>query len=160
MASLLPQHDGLLPYYLLWVSIHTTSPIVSRKTLHLSTHKIHHLTLQASVSALIHSTACYLAPTTTSMRLFSGPSAPPSKPHLLARTYGMKNIYTGLIRGYAAYHISNPQVYELAALTFVGVLVFNSLEVLVFRTERPREFAWPLVMAGVGVGWMWVQRGF
>jgi ABC-type branched-subunit amino acid transport system permease subunit len=72
--------------------------------------------------------------------------------------YGTKNVYTAAIRAYAAYHADNRQVYELAMLTFAGVLVLYVLELLVYRTVRVKEFAFPMVTAGSGLVWMWLQR--
>ncbi|KAJ4389652.1 hypothetical protein N0V93_007124 [Gnomoniopsis smithogilvyi] len=131
MASLLPQHDGYLPYYLLY----------------------------AGVSAFIHSAVCYVLRPSVSMKLFSGPRATAStRTSLLAHTYGTKNIYTGLIRTYAAYHITNPQLYDLALWTFVGVLAFCGGQFFVWRTIGPREAVIPFVTAGAGVLWMVMAR--
>lgn len=90
---------------------------------------------------------------------FSGPRRPPPN-GLLARVYGTKNVYTGLIRAYAAYHISNPQVYELAMITFAGVLFLYISELVIYRTVNVREFMFPLVTAGGGLIWMWSQKAW
>lgn len=95
------------------------------------------------------------------MTVFSGiPPAAPSKTAVLAHTYGAKNVYTGLIRAYAAYHITNPQVYALAMWTWAGVLVFYGLQFGVYGTVRAREATFPFVTAGTGLLWMWAQRGW
>lgn len=70
----------------------------------------------------------------------------------------MKNIYTALIRGFAAYHITNPQVYDLATCTFVGVLFLYGSELVIYRTVRMREAVIPFITAGVGLLWMGLQR--
>lgn len=112
-------------------------------------------TLKTSASALLHTIVLYLSPPTRSLIVFSGPKAPPhATSTLLARTYGLKNVYTALIRGYAAYHVTNPQVYALAVWTFVGVLAYYLNEWGVQRTVGTREVAWPFVTAGVGLVWM------
>ncbi|KAI0882827.1 uncharacterized protein GGS22DRAFT_190808 [Annulohypoxylon maeteangense] len=93
LSSILPQHQGYLPYFL----------------------------IADGLSAAIHSVVCYTSDPTTSPKAFSGPAAP--LPHqLLAHVYGVKNFYTSFIRFYAAYHITNPQLYDLALMTFIGVL--------------------------------------
>ncbi|KAI1320148.1 ergosterol biosynthesis protein-like protein Erg28 [Xylariaceae sp. FL0255] len=127
----LPQHDGYLPYFLL---------------------------LPATV-AVIHSVVCYLIPPSISMKAFSGPNAPPAN-GVLARVYGVKNIYTGAIRFYAAYHISNPQVYDLAMLTFAGVLFLYGAELFVYKTSRFREVSEPFLMSGSTLIWMLNQRSW
>lgn len=107
--------------------------------------------------AAVHSLVCYLSDPVRSTAQFRGPAAP--APHgLLARVYGVKNIYTSLIRFYAAYHISNPQLYDLAIATFVGVQVLYASEVFVFKTARMRECASSFVLSGSAIVWMVVQR--
>ena len=115
--------------------------------------------LQMSVSAAIHGSVCYLATPKTALVPFQGPARPP--PHgLLARVYGVKVVYTGFIRLFAAYHITNPEVYTLAMITFAGVLFLYGLEWGYYRTVNTREFAFPLVQASLGLIWMWAQRDF
>ncbi len=92
------------------------------------------------------------------MRVFSGPSAPPPN-RLLAHTYGVKNVYTGVIRLYAAYNLHDRHLYDLAILTFVGVLVLYLEEFFVRRTVGVREFAIPFVTSVGGLVWMGLQRG-
>ncbi|PLB44536.1 hypothetical protein P170DRAFT_440803 [Aspergillus steynii IBT 23096] len=114
-SSILPSVErGYLPYFLLF----------------------------ASLSALLHSISTYISPI-PALQQFSGPLAPPKTP-LLAHVYGMKNVYSGLIRLYAAYNISNPQLYDLATVTFVGVLVLYVGELWVWRTVRVQEGWFPL----------------
>lgn len=114
---------------------------------------------QAGVSAIMHSVVCYRANPTSALKAFSGPEAPPAHA-LLAHTYGVKNIYTGLIRLYAAYHITNPQIYNLATFTFVGVIALYAGETFVYRTARMREASFAFVTAGTGLVWMLAQRSW
>jgi hypothetical protein len=71
--------------------------------------------------AAFHTVTCYINPT-QSLRPFSGPASPPPSP-LLAHTYALTCIYTALMRGYAAWHINDRAMYDLATFTFAGVLV-------------------------------------
>ncbi len=100
---------------------------------------------------------CYLAAPAAALKQFSGPERP-APTGLLARVYGVKNVYTALIRAYAAYHITNPQVYELAMWTFAGVLFLYGSELVVYRTTRLRECSFPFVLAGTALSWMVVQK--
>ena len=90
---------------------------------------------------------------------FQGPKRP-EPTSLLAHVYGVKNIYTSLIRAYAAYHITNTDVYTLAIFTFAGVLFLYVTELTVYRTVRPKEASIPLVTASLGLSWMLLQRDF
>ncbi|KAI9372822.1 hypothetical protein BJX61DRAFT_542332 [Aspergillus egyptiacus] len=129
-SSLLPStQSGHLPYFLLY----------------------------ASISALIHSAVTYTNPV-AALKQFSGASAPAKTP-LLAHLYGIKNVYTGLIRVYAAYNINNRPVYDLATATFVGVLFLYITECFWFKTVGLREATFPFVTAGVGLVWMVHERG-
>lgn len=112
---------------------------------------------QTGLSAAIHTVVCYKASAGAALKAFSGPEAPPAHP-LLAHTYGVKNIYTGLIRLYAAYYITNPQVYDLAIWTFIGVLFLYATETFIYRTSRLREAMFPFVTAGSALVWMMNQR--
>lgn len=93
------------------------------------------------------------------MKQFSGPERPPPNA-LLAHVYGVKNVYTALIRGYAAYHMSNPQLYSLGMASFAGVIFLNGTELLVYRTARPKESAPTLIMSGSALLWMALQRQY
>ncbi|KAK3376812.1 ergosterol biosynthesis protein-like protein Erg28 [Lasiosphaeria ovina] len=131
MAQLLPQHDGMLPYFL----------------------------LMTSSLAIAHTVVCYISSPVVSTAQFQGPSAP-APSGLLARVYGVKNFYTAMIRGYAAYRISNSDVYALAMLTYVGVFFLYSTELLLYRTSRPHEVLTSLMMSSVGLAWMYTERDF
>lgn len=109
------------------------------------------------MSAILHSLACYRMEPARALKAFSGAARPPPT-GLLARVYATKNLYTSLIRLYAAYHVANAQLYDLAACTFAGVLWLYGTELAVYQTARLREAAFPFVTAGVGLGWMLVQR--
>ncbi|KAJ9142345.1 hypothetical protein NKR23_g7273 [Pleurostoma richardsiae] len=131
MASLLPQSDGYLPYFLLLLSI----------------------------MAITHSVVCYLASPDASLKQFSGPKRPPPEA-LTARLYGLKNVYTGLIRLYAAYDIHNPALYDLALCTFLGVTFLYTTEMLIYRTSRPRELVIPFINCSTAIVWMLSQRSW
>lgn len=78
----------------------------------------------------------------------------PSSPHVRheERLHGTHT-------GFAAYHTSNTQVYDLAACTFVGVLFLYGSELMIYRTVRLREAMIPFINARGGLLWMALQRG-
>jgi len=148
MAFLPDAQRGYLPYFLLFVCTHIRC---SHRFCYILT------VLQESVSALIHTVVCFTAHPDISMAVFSGPRRPPPS-GLLAHVYGVKNIYTGLIRAYAAYHIANPELYQLAMWSCAGVLFLYGLECFVYNTARLRECTWPFILAGSGTVWMIMQK--
>ncbi|KAF2247232.1 ergosterol biosynthesis protein-like protein Erg28 [Trematosphaeria pertusa] len=127
----MPRPDGYLPYFLIYTSL----------------------------SAYLHSLFCYLGSHSAALRHFSGPQRPPPT-QLLAHVYAVKNIYTASIRAYAAWDITNQAVYDLAILSYVGVLWLFASELLLYRTVRWREAGFPFLNAGVGLIWMVVMRGW
>jgi hypothetical protein len=72
----------------------------------------------------------------------------------------VKNIYTSLICVYAAYHINNQPVYDLAAFTYVGVLFLFITEMLVWKTVRLQDAMFPFTLAGLGLTWTLAARGW
>lgn len=106
---------------------------------------------------MIHSVVCYISPPAAQTQ-FSGPRGAAQQSPLLAHVYGIKNIYTGLIRFYAAYHLhKSRELYILAMWTFVGVVFLFVSELVVFKTVRLREFMFPAVTCALGLPWMWIQ---
>lgn len=114
---------------------------------------------QQSAFAFAHALVCYTADTDKSMKQFSGPEKPVHS-GLSARLYGLKNVYTALIRAYAAYHITNPQLYALAQFSFAGPLLLYASELYVYRTARINECMFPFTLAGSLTVWMWLQKGY
>ena len=80
---------------------------------------------------------------------------------LSARTFGTWTAITSIVRLYAAYHITNPQVYQLALYTYVVALAHFTAEWLIFKTARfgPGLVA-PLVVATTSLLWMVKQWEF
>lgn len=116
------------------------------------------LTTQTVVAGGLHTVATYTRPI-QSMVPFQGAKAP-QPTALQAHIYGIKNIYTVLIRFYAAYNLQNRELYILAMCSFAGVLFLYSTELLIWQTVRPREAIIPLLTSSVALTWMWTQMDF
>ncbi|RJE23018.1 Erg28 like protein, partial [Aspergillus sclerotialis] len=108
------------------------------------------------ITGITHSIVTYVRPA-ASLTQFSGPAAP-VRDSLTAHLYGVKNFYTCLIRIYTAYHISNPQLYDLAMWTYAGVFMLYTSELLIFRTARIKEATYPLLLSVFALTWMISQR--
>ena len=66
-----------------------------------------------------------------------------------------------IVRLYAAYHISNPQMYQLAYWTYVVAFGHFMSEWWYFKTARWGEgLAGPVIVAPVSLVWMWMQWGY
>jgi Erg28 like protein len=80
---------------------------------------------------------------------------------LSARTFGTWTAITSIVRLYAAYHITNPQVYQLALFSYVVALAHFLSEWLIFKTARlGAGLTGPLVVATTSLVWMVSQWEF
>ncbi|KIW66482.1 hypothetical protein PV04_05815 [Phialophora macrospora] len=144
MSSLLPQSEGYLPLYILFVG----------------------------VTAIGNAIQCYFTMSYT-QRLYPGPvsssqikdkanpaTTSPATP-LSTRTFGTWTVAVGIVRVFAAYHINEPAWYQMQALTNVIGLVHFGLEAFVYKTTRPSgPWLAPVTVALIGFGWSIAQYGF
>ncbi|KAK0261993.1 ergosterol biosynthesis protein [Friedmanniomyces endolithicus] len=87
----------------------------------------------------------------------SAPSSSPVTP-LSARTFGTWTALSSIIRLYAAYHIQEPVVYQLALWTYGLAFAHFASEWLVFGTARwGRGLAGPIFVSTVTGSWMLAQ---
>ncbi|KIW86916.1 uncharacterized protein Z519_12538 [Cladophialophora bantiana CBS 173.52] len=144
MSSLLPQAEGYLPLYILFVG----------------------------VTAIGNAIQCYITLSYT-QRLYSGrPSATQTKgkaspeaispvTHLSSRTFGTWTLAVGIVRIFAAYHIHEPSWFQMQMLTNVIGLVHFSLEAFVYKTCSPSgPWTAPISVALIGLVWSMAQYGF
>ncbi|EXJ57937.1 hypothetical protein A1O7_05360 [Cladophialophora yegresii CBS 114405] len=144
MSSLLPQSEGYLPLYILFVG----------------------------ATAIGNAIQCYFTMSYT-QRLYPGTSllsqpkdkanpavTSPATP-LSSRTFGTWTVAVGIVRLFAAYHINEPAWYQLQTLTNIVGLVHFGLEAFVYRTTRPSgPWLAPVTVALIGTGWSIAQYGF
>ena len=80
---------------------------------------------------------------------------------LSARTFGTWTALSSVIRLYAAYHVTNPQVYQLALCSYAIAWVHFMSEWLVFKTAKlGAGLMGPLIVATTSLAWMASQWGF
>lgn len=80
---------------------------------------------------------------------------------LSSRIFGTYTILAALVRLYAAYHISNPPVYELALWIHAIAFAHFMSEWLVFRTAAwGRGIAGPVIVSTGSLVWMLSQWGY
>ena len=156
ITAYLPQSEGLLPPWLLFVYIPT------RHYNYTSNH------MQISIVSIGNSIQSYLTMNYTK-QVYLGPAPkagsayPPQSPStpLSSRTFGTWTMVQSMVRAYAAYNISNPQIYQMAFLTY-GIAWFHFMtEWWVFGTARwGKGLFFPVVIANATLVWMWRQYGF
>ena len=99
-----------------------------------------------------------------SRTLNTSPTTSPSQPSpvtpLSARTFGTWTALSSIIRLYAAYHISNAPIYELALWSFTIAFGHFAMEWLVYDTARwGKGLASPVFVSTGTMVWMLLQWG-
>ncbi|KAL2046985.1 hypothetical protein N7G274_001003 [Stereocaulon virgatum] len=80
---------------------------------------------------------------------------------LTSRIFGTWTLVSAVVRLYAAYNISNPQVYELALVVFTVAWVHFVTEWVVFgRAAWGRGLAGPILISTGSLFWMFSQWAF
>ncbi|KAK2626378.1 hypothetical protein QTJ16_004640 [Diplocarpon rosae] len=144
ISSYLPQHDGILPQWLFFISLVALGNSVQ------------------SYLTLSYTARLYAGPKPSSSIPKSTPSTnlSPATP-LQSRTFGTWTLIQSAVRMYAAYNISNPAFYQLAFITYGVAWAHFMSEWWVFGTARWGEgLVFPVVVASSSLAWMWAQWGF
>ncbi|KAK8210179.1 ergosterol biosynthesis protein [Zalaria obscura] len=170
LLNYLPPSEGLLPKWLLFVRVvHTSLAISQRNTTNPNRAQISVVSMANSIQAYTS-----LGPT---QRVYTGPRSPTlssTKPPsnipanvlhstspvtpLSARTFGTWTAITSVVRLYAAYHIEQQGMYELALWSFGVAWAHFMSEWLVFGTTRwGKGLAGPAVVSTSSLVWMWLQ---
>src|SRR4051812_44233126 len=80
---------------------------------------------------------------------------------LSSRTFGTWTLLSAIVRLVAAYHISNPQIYQLAFCTYALAFAHFTSEWLVFGTARLGPgLAGPVMISTGTLVWMFLQWDF
>jgi hypothetical protein len=90
-----------------------------------------------------------------------GPKASSPVTPLSGRTFGTWTFLSCIIRFYAAYNISNPQIYQIAFWSYAIAFAHFNSEWLVFRTTSwGKGLAGPVFVSTATLLWMWSQWDF
>lgn len=80
---------------------------------------------------------------------------------LSSRTFGTWTVLQSMVRLYAAYHIDNPQIYQMAYWTYVVAFAHFMSEWFYYKTARwGAPLAGPMIVATGSLVWMGVQWGY
>ncbi|KAH8752347.1 Erg28 protein [Hyaloscypha finlandica] len=142
IQSLLPQHEGLLPKWLLFVAITAFGNTIQ------------------SYTTLSFTSRVYGGPTSFPTVPNPTPTTPPSLNRqvtpLSSRTFGTWSLIQAFVRLYAAYNIDNPAFYQLAYLTYLVAFGHFMSEWFYFGTCRwGKPLAGPAVVSTGTLVWMW-----
>lgn len=115
---------------------------------------------QTSAASIFNTVTCYTS-TNTARRTYHGPASAAQLTDLSARLFGTWTLLATVVRTYAAYGISNPDLYTIAFWTYVIALAHYSSEWLVYRTVSMRKgLAVPFAVASTSTFWMWAQWSY
>ncbi|KAK9430336.1 hypothetical protein V1505DRAFT_386162 [Lipomyces doorenjongii] len=142
----LPQATGLLPKWLLFISV---------------------------VSAF-NSAQSYFGGLKLTRRVYEG--NPAQVTGLSARTFGTWTFLTALVRLYGAYHINNPaisghpvamlfedrpSVYDITYATYIVAFMHFSSEWIIYKTAKlGKGLAGPLIVSTTTLAWMTLQKSY
>ncbi|KAL4064516.1 hypothetical protein J3A83DRAFT_4361003 [Scleroderma citrinum] len=74
---------------------------------------------------------------------------------LQARTFAVWTLTSAVVRAYAAYHIQDKTIYDIALFTYLIAFGHFSSEILIFRTARLDSAAIsPVIVSTVSLLWM------
>ncbi|OAP59796.1 hypothetical protein AYL99_04798 [Fonsecaea erecta] len=145
MASFLPQSEGYLPLYILFVGVTAIGNAIQCYNTLSYTRRLY----PGQPSA-----------TTQSKDKTSPGGSSPATP-LSSRTFGTWTAAVGIVRIFAAYHINEASWFQMQMLTNVVGLVHFSLEAFVYKTCSPSgPWLAPVTVALIGLVWSTLQYGF
>jgi len=146
LISYLPPAEGLLPKWLLFISIVSMANSIQA-----------YATLSATQRV-------YSGPNTSPVpegipaRTLKSPASSSPVTALSARTFGTWTAITSVIRLYAAYNLENQAIYEMALWTFGVAWAHFMSEWLIFKTTKMGAgLAGPVVVSTTSLLWMWTQ---
>ncbi|KAF8992855.1 Erg28 like protein-domain-containing protein [Cyathus striatus] len=86
---------------------------------------------------------------------------PTSVTGLQARTFAVWTLTSAVVRAYAAYHINDKTIYDMAFFTYLIAFGHFSSELLIFRTARinPGVLS-PVIVSTTSLIWMFSQYDF
>jgi len=148
MASFLPQHDGWLPSWLLLVPSSHPHPL----------NPVPNTCMQVAVISVGNTVQAFLTPRNTRQVYAQSGQEITS---LSSRIFGTYTFVSAVIRLYAAYNISNPQLYQLAMWAYLIAWGHFFSEWLVFGTAAwGKGLAGPVFISTGSLVWMFSQWGY
>jgi len=158
VSEYLPQHEGLLPKWLLFVSLISVLNFIQAYTTLTFTRRVYSGTTNPSSSP--SSTELQTSSTVSTSAASAFPNTSPVTP-LSARTFGTWTMVQSIVRLYAAYNIDNSAIYQLAFWTYAIAWGHFMSEWVYFKTARwGAGLAGPVFVATGSLVWMVAQWGY
>ncbi|KIX02180.1 uncharacterized protein Z518_08119 [Rhinocladiella mackenziei CBS 650.93] len=143
MTSILPQSEGFLPLYILFVAVTSIGNAVQ------------------SYITLSYTRRLYPGQPMSAAKDKKSPADSSPVTPLSSRIFGTWTLAVGIVRIFAAYHIKEASWYQMQMLTNVVGLVHFGLEAFVYQTSQPSgPWLAPVSVATIGLVWSIVQYGF
>ncbi|EOA83942.1 ergosterol biosynthesis protein [Exserohilum turcicum] len=135
IKAYLPQAEGILPKWLLFVSV---------------------VSVGNSIQA--YSTLAFTSRVYNPTPIDPPPTTPKHVTALSSRTFGTWTFLACVIRFYAAYNIDNSAMYQLAMWSYAVAWAHFMSEWWIFGTARMgKALLGPVVVANMSLLWMWMQ---
>ncbi|KAL7417154.1 Erg28 like protein-domain-containing protein [Mrakia frigida] len=114
--------------------------------------------LFVSTLACFNTVQNYISPTLT-RKVYAG--KPDQVTPLSNRTFGIWTLVSALIRLYAAYNITNKELYQLAFCSYIIAFVHFNSELLIYRTcTIGKGWLGPAIVSTTSLIWMSKQSAF
>ncbi|KAI0049800.1 Erg28-like protein [Auriscalpium vulgare] len=116
--------------------------------------------LAVAVTAIFNTVQNFLT-TKLTKKIYS--AVPTNEPvtSLQARTFAVWTLTSAVVRYYAAYHIEDKTVYDMALFTYLIAFAHFGSELLIYRTAKPSVAALsPVIVASTSLVWMIAQYDF
>ncbi|KAL2760263.1 hypothetical protein ACRALDRAFT_1078949 [Sodiomyces alcalophilus JCM 7366] len=165
LSDILPPGDGLLPYYMVLLSlISVGNSAQAFLTLHF-TRRVYNGRFVANTN-LPPKTANYdpedsakkLVPATTAA---ASSNAADQVTPLMGRLFGTWTLITSIVRMYAAYHLRHGHMFDLAWWTYVIAFSHFSSEMFIFKSMTfGKPQIGPFVFASLALFWMPLTRSY
>ncbi|KAF2475714.1 Erg28-like protein [Lindgomyces ingoldianus] len=153
-TSHLPPFEGLLPKWLLLVSVISVANSIQAYSTLSYTQRVYSSVIAPSPPS------GGLSRTLKQPSASSPETSSPVTP-LSARTFGTWTFLSSIIRLYAAYHINDPLIYQLALWTYAIAWGHFMSEWWIFGTARwGAGLAGPVFVSTGSLAWMWLQKDF
>ncbi|ODQ78375.1 hypothetical protein BABINDRAFT_39520 [Babjeviella inositovora NRRL Y-12698] len=131
LTSLLPAAPGILPKWLLFIS----------------------------VVSVFNSVQTYVSGVELTRRVYE--NKPLETTALSARTFGTWTVVSAVIRFYGAYYINNPQVYELTMCSYYIAAFHFASELFFYKTAKwGKGIMGPAIVATTSIIWMNLQKDY
>ncbi|GMM38958.1 Erg28 protein [Saccharomycopsis crataegensis] len=112
-----------------------------------------------SAVSVFNSAQCYLSGLELTRRVYE--NKPLETTGLSARTFGTWTIISAIIRYIAAFHLNDPQIWNLVFASYAIAFGHFMAELVIYKTAKfGKGFMGPFIVSTLSMGWLLYTRDF